>query len=324
MSMKHLTTGLALTACMAINAPAQAQEITDPLLLRAYEEIRAMGPTMGPDVVQRTGELFAELHRHTPKDGVSATRDLQYGPDSERHLLDVYTPQGATGTRPAVVYIHGGGLTGGHKDNSASDLMYANIGTYFARNHMVGINATYRLVPNIVYPQGAEDMKMIVAWIRENAANYGIDPEQVFFFCASAGCTHVGSPLFDTEMMFDATPDIAGAIMMSGAYEAGNEAYFGSDAAVRETRSVMSLAARYQGAHVPVFLMSAEFDPIGIELGTARLYNLLCETRQRCPRFTQIMHQNHYSENQHINTQDDFAGSQMLDFIRKVVDGQHL
>jgi hypothetical protein len=125
-------------------------------------------------------------------------------------------------------------------------------------------------------------------------------------------------------MMLGGTPDIAGAIMISGAYEAGNQAYFGSDAALRETRSVLSLASRYQGTHVPVFLMSVEFDPIGIELGSARLYNLLCETRQRCPRFTQVMNQNHYSGNQHINTEDDFAGSQMLDFIRKVVDGRHL
>jgi acetyl esterase/lipase len=163
MSFKHLTAGLVLVASMAVNPLAMSQSITDPQLLSAYEEIRAMGPNMGPEVVQRTGELFAELHRHTPKDGVNATRDLQYGPDAERHLLDVYTPVAAGGSRPAVVFIHGGGLTGGFKDNAASDLMYANIGTYFARHGMVGINATYRLVPDIVYPQGAEDMTMIVS-----------------------------------------------------------------------------------------------------------------------------------------------------------------
>ncbi|MDC0598925.1 alpha/beta hydrolase, partial [Gammaproteobacteria bacterium] len=214
---------------------------------------------------------------------------------------------------------HGGGLTGGDKDNPISDLMYANIGTFFARNDMVGINATYRLVPNITYPQGGEDMQAIVAWIRSNASTYGINPEQIFFLCASAGCTHVSSLLFDQNLQFENDPDIAGAIMLSGAYGAGNVDYFGDDPAVRNARSALSLAENYTGEDVPVFLLSAEYDPNGIETGTAQLYGLLCAKRDACPRFAQARDHNHISINQHINTEDERYTSQMLEFIHEVI-----
>lgn len=294
------------------------EEIIDPMLLSAFEEIAAMGPNLNPTVIQRTGELFAELHEHTDKSGVTAHRDLSYGPDAERHLLDVYTPEGASGTRPAVVFIHGGGLTAGYKDNAASDLMYANIGTYFAKHDMVGINATYRLVPDIVYPQGGEDMLSIVRWIQANADTYGIDPEQIFFLCSSAGCTHVASLLFDQNMQMDGTPDIAGAILLSGAYGGGNTDYYGTDPDRMRANSPMGLAESYQGEPVPAFLLSAQYDPNGIELGTARLYALLCEKRKACPRMMQARDHNHISINQHINTQDERYSREMVDFINEI------
>lgn len=58
---------------------------------------------------------------------IKAETAIKYGPDA-RNRLDVYTPveadkSGGPGSRPVVVFIHGGGLVAG--DNN----MYANIGT---------------------------------------------------------------------------------------------------------------------------------------------------------------------------------------------------
>lgn len=295
-----------------------AQQIEDAQLLSAFEEIRAMGPLLNPQVIQGTGEIFAEIHKTSNKAGVSAHRDLEYGPDA-KHVLDVYTPDNAMGTRPAVVFIHGGGLTGGHKDNAISDLMYANVATYFARHDMVGINATYRLVPNITYPQGGEDMQAIVAWIRNNADEYGVNPEQIFFLCASAGCTHTSSLLWDQNLMFEGDPDIAGAILLSGAFHSASRDYFGEDEDVRAASAAYSLVENYAGEEVPVFLMSAEYDPAGIETGTAQMYMLLCGKWGHCPRFTQVRDHNHISINQHINSADDRFSSQMVEFIRETI-----
>jgi triacylglycerol lipase len=297
-------------------ALAQAQDVTDPQLLDAYAKIREMGPNLTPQVIDGTGKLYAEIHKTTDKGNLDVTRDVHYGPDAKQ-VMDVYAPRGASGTRPAVVFIHGGGLTGGDKVNPLSDLMNANVATYFGRHDMVGINATYRLVPNITYPQGAQDMQAIVQWIRDNAAQYGIDPEKIFFLCSSAGCTHVSALLFNPQAMLDGDPDIAGAIMMSGAYDAANTDYFGSDAAVREQRTTYALAKAYAGPRVPLFLLSAEYDPAAIEQGTARLYLQLCEKYADCPRFAQARDHNHISINQHINSADDRYTSMMVDFIRK-------
>lgn len=309
---------LLATALFSLAPLGHAQAITDPQLLDAYEKFREMGPNLNPDVINGTGALYAEIHKTTAKGDLDVTKGVSYGPDP-KNVMDVYRPRGATGALPAVVFIHGGGLTGGDKNNPLSDLMNANTATYFARHGMVGINATYRLVPNITYPQGGEDMQGIVSWIRANADAYGIDPEQIFFLCSSAGCTHVGSIVFDQNLMLDGDPDIAGAIMLSGAYDAGNTDYFGSDAAVRGTRSTFYLAENYAGEDVPVFLLSAELDPHAIEASTGRLYALLCTTNERCPRFAQARDHNHISINQHINSGDDRYTSMMLDFIHDVI-----
>lgn len=303
---------------LLIQAPLQAQGVSDPALLNAFKEIKALGPNLNPQVIDTTGKLFAEIHKNSDKGNLDVTRDVKYGIDA-RNGMDVYRPKGATGTRPAVVFIHGGGLTGGDKVNPLSDLMNANVATFFARHDMVGINATYRLVPNITYPQGAQDMKDIVSWILANATNYGINTEQIFFLCASAGCTHVASLLFDPAMMLDGDPDIAGAIMLSGAYQATNEEYFGTDPAKRETSSGFDMAQRYKGIDVPVFLLSAQYDPHGIEQGTAQMYEILCRTRAVCPRFAQARDHNHISINQHINSSDERYTGMMLEFIHDVV-----
>lgn len=316
-----------LTGCFAAQTYPQTREVEDPVLIEVFQEIAEMGPNLNLGVIQRTEELFAKLHENSARDGVAGHRDLRYGPDPERHLLDVYLPENpisenAAGTRPVVVFVHGGGLTGGYKDNETSDLMYANIATYFARNDMVGINATYRLVPEITYPEGGEDMKAIMDWIGDNADEYDMDPDKIFFLCASAGCVHVASLIFDLDMMNDATPDIAGAIMLSGAYEGWNSDYYGTDAETMRDSAPLGLAQVYDGRPVPVFLMTAEFDPNPIEVETVRMLLTLCEKRASCPRYTQVQDHNHVSITRHINTSDERYSSQMLDFIRDVIGGQ--
>jgi len=308
---------------LGASAGLQAQEITDPALQQAYAAFREMGPNLNPQVIEGTGKLYAEIHKSSDKGNLELTRDVKYGPDPKQGM-DIYRPRGATGTRPAVVFIHGGGLTGGDKLNPLSDLMNGNVATYFGRHDMVGINATYRLVPNVTYPQGAQDMQAIVKWIRDNAQAYGINPEQIFFLCSSAGCTHTSALLYNPQVMFEGDPDIAGAIMMSGAYQADSTDYFGADAAVRDARSTYSQVDQYQGPRVPVFLISAEHDPAGIEQGTARLYAQLCGKYNDCPRYAQARDHNHISINQHINSGDDRYTSMMVDFIHRVIAGTEM
>src|SRR6185436_6843498 len=134
------------------------------------------------------------------RDGVTIIRDVKYGPD-ERHRLDVFAPIAKPARpMPVVIYVHGGGLTGGDKDSPgtpAAGIIYSNVGTYFAQNGMVGINATYRLIPNVSYPGGAEDTAAMVRWARANVAKHGGDPDAIFLMGHSAGGTLVGGYLYN-------------------------------------------------------------------------------------------------------------------------------
>ncbi len=47
----------------------------------------------------KTGAVYAAMHDKEPYPGVTVTRDIKYGP-ADRNILDVFTAQGATGTRP--------------------------------------------------------------------------------------------------------------------------------------------------------------------------------------------------------------------------------
>jgi alpha/beta hydrolase fold len=51
---------------------------------------------------------------------------------------------------------------------------------YFARKGMVGVNATYRLAPAAKWPAAAEDVKVLVAWLKSNAARFGGDPNRIY------------------------------------------------------------------------------------------------------------------------------------------------
>src|SRR3546814_4444090 len=77
------------------------------------------GPRWGRDGVNNVHlmvDAFTPLLAHAPKAGVEVVRDLSYG-DDERQQLDVYTP-GRAGSRPVVLFVHGGAFTGGERNRS--------------------------------------------------------------------------------------------------------------------------------------------------------------------------------------------------------------
>ena len=76
----------------------------------------------------------------------------------------------------------------GNKINANSEgLISSNIPTFFARHGMIGINANYRLVPEVQWPSGPDDLRGILTWIRGNIDEYGGDPDAVFLMGNSAG-----------------------------------------------------------------------------------------------------------------------------------------
>jgi triacylglycerol lipase len=315
----------AAAACMftAFGAGvSNAQMVAD-----AHAQLKAIGKVWNPDVAKKDIAIYKPLLAAAPKGGVAVTHDISYGPDP-RNKLDLFRPEGGGKGRPIVVFFYGGGLIGGDKVYPGTDgLACANIGTFFARNGIVGVNANYRLVPHVTFPGGGQDVSGVVTWLKAHAADYGGDPNAIFLMGNSAGGTHVATYLYDRDVQPGGEPGIAGAILLSGAFvldKTGRRAkvteeYLGPDKSKWGALEPLGLARSYSGKMVPTLILTAQYDPQGIEQSGVALLDLLCKKDNACPAFMQIPHHNHLSTALSLNTDDPSYAPRLLDFVRSTL-----
>jgi triacylglycerol lipase len=83
-----------------------------------------------------------------------------------------------TGARPVLVFVHGGGFTGGNRRTGDSPF-YDNIMLWALKNGMVGVNMTYRLAPQSQWPAAQQDIASALAWVQDNIASHGGDPSRI-------------------------------------------------------------------------------------------------------------------------------------------------
>jgi acetyl esterase/lipase len=109
-------------------------------------------------------------------------RDVTYcSPGGVPQRMDVYYPASAAGRWPALVFIHGGGWTGGDKAQGGPELAALRDAGFL----VVSIN--YRLGPQYKFPAMIEDAKCAVRYLRAHAAVYNLDPERMGVWGSSAG-----------------------------------------------------------------------------------------------------------------------------------------
>ncbi len=95
--------------------------------------------------------------------------------------LDLCTPVGASGSRPGVVLIHGGGFVQGNK--SSDDDLCETLASY----GFVAASLGYRLAPDNKWPAPLEDVQLAVRWLRAHASDYNMDPQRLCSLGDSAG-----------------------------------------------------------------------------------------------------------------------------------------
>lgn len=125
------------------------------------------------------------LDREAPvpvPEGVIEELDIEYGHEGDISLkLDLYRPAASDGPLPAVLFIHGGGWTGGRRSDYK---------IYTARLPLRGYIAatmSYRLADKHAFPACVSDTKCAVRWLRANAARLNIDPNKIAVAGGSAG-----------------------------------------------------------------------------------------------------------------------------------------
>ena len=309
--MAYLKSALAAAALLAAGA-ASAQE--GPMPADIAWKLEEIGPVIDPP---KTALLYAPLQEKEPYPGVKIERDVKYGA-ADRNLLDVFTPDTGSSTRPVLIFVHGGAFVAGNKRAPGSPF-YDNIMLWAVKNGFVGVNMTYRLAPQAPWPAAAEDLSAAVAWVTANVAARGGDPARLYLMGHSAGAAHVATYASHPEFWRSSSSGLAGAILVSGLYDlttmptdAGPSAYFGADPARYAERSSVNGLAKTK---TPLMITAAELDPPPFQAQLDLLKDSLCKSQHGCVRSILLPQHSHMSEVYSINTADTRLTDQILDFV---------
>lgn len=121
-----------------------------------------------------------------PRSIAPTVTGVHYGFDAKQ-FLNVYpasgvaTPDARPSARPTLVYLHGGGWIGGDPGAVPSQVLRETTRGY----HVVSVG--YRLAPAAPYPAAVEDVQDALRYLRDHAAEYGIDPDNLVVAGDSSG-----------------------------------------------------------------------------------------------------------------------------------------
>ena len=228
-------------------------------------------------------------------------------------------PETPSPPRPVLIFVHGGAFVAGNKHDPGSPF-YDNIMLWAVKNGFVGVNITYRLAPQAMWPAGAEDLASAVQWVSDKIAARGGDPARLYLMGHSAGAVHVASYVSHPDFQKVKGGGLAGAILVSGVYdltvgEAGGpeKSYFGADPVHYAERSSLrglgeneNPADDYVSRTGPARFRDAIRPAEGSRLRGA----------QRLPARDHAAQHSHMSEVYSINTADTRLTDQILDFVK--------
>mgnify|MGYP000888341580 CR=1 FL=1 len=122
---------------------------------------------------------YGSPHMTMPPTPVFRLSDVPFLGAGRKEKLDLYFPNGPRRSdRPAVVFIHGGGFTGGDKAEYRS----ASVSADLCRAGYVVVSCNYVLGAKDkpgVWPRNIADCRDAVRWMRANADALGLDPDRI-------------------------------------------------------------------------------------------------------------------------------------------------
>jgi acetyl esterase/lipase len=189
----HVVTGHALSGVTPVSvgriATSWAAQRADHILTAALQE------SLGPQHREKARHPISDLPVCTPRGGLlqaaghrrryaAQTSDIAYGPDSRDNLLDIWRhPASKAGDRaPVVVQIPGGAWVVNGKRPQAYLLMGRLV-----EHGWICVSIDYSKSPGKAWPAHIIDVKRALAWVRDNIADYGGDPDFIAVTGGSAG-----------------------------------------------------------------------------------------------------------------------------------------
>jgi acetyl esterase/lipase len=189
----HVVTGHALSGVMPLSigrvATSWAAQRADRILTAAlydsfgpeYREELCHPISDQPACARRAGVLHAAGHRRRY---AAKTSDIAYGPGGRDNMLDIWRHPAvkAGDLAPVLVQIPGGAWTVNGKRGQAYPLMgrMSELG-------WICVSIDYCKSPRKAWPTHIIDVKRALAWVRDNIAEYGGDPDFIAVTGGSAG-----------------------------------------------------------------------------------------------------------------------------------------
>jgi arylformamidase len=146
------------------------------------------------------------------REKIKGIRDVSYGPSADE-LLDIFPAE--WDKSPVAVYIHGGAWQRGHKDNGSFPA------ESFVPRGVAWVPTNFIMVPAGSLDDMVRQNRDALAWVYNNIADYGGDPEQIFVMGHSSGGHLTGMMLCtDWEGDYGLPADLLkGAVAISGMYD---------------------------------------------------------------------------------------------------------
>ena len=159
----------------------------DDSKLRIYE-LGKLGADKLSDLPERYAEAMGKAYTAEMPNPVFRLSNLVFLPEGRPQRLDLYVryARDLKVRRPGVLFIHGGGFTGGDKAEYRS----ASVSADLARAGYVVVSCNYVLGPKDkpgVWPRNIADCRDAVRWMRANADALGLDPDRIAVAGGSAG-----------------------------------------------------------------------------------------------------------------------------------------
>ncbi|MCW4045179.1 MAG: alpha/beta hydrolase [Candidatus Bathyarchaeota archaeon] len=184
--------------------------------------------------LETEGGLLPEITNCTVQYGIPYSE-----PYSPYRVMDVYLPVGE-GLFPAMIYIHGGGWSGG------SRVDFSETALFYAKRGIAGFSIDYTLSTrnHTAWPENIRDIIEAIRYIRAHAQLYHIDNKKIAIMGSSSGA-HLAS--------------LAGTLY-------GDEPFLKGSSGNEEIRKQVCLVVTYSGA--------TDLQFIGENLSTSLIYRI--------------------------------------------------
>ena len=154
--------------------------MSDPLVYRNFTQAQLNDAynqaTLVPDISDHQARQADETAK--AREILPCRLGVPYGP-KDAEYIDVYGE--ADGSRPAMIYTHGGAWRAGTADGAGSGA------PAFVAKGCVYVVVNFSLAPDISLDEMVRQCRAATAYVYENAGELGIDPDRIFVSGHSSG-----------------------------------------------------------------------------------------------------------------------------------------